>query len=104
MGKEVFNVFCMPGSASGPVNNKNTPVISAEVDSCLKSSGTCSYDNTVIDFFFCQIRSRNPVFSKITELNTNALNAGTLSLRATNGSVAISLHKQEIASLFHSSQ
>jgi hypothetical protein len=37
-------------------------------------------------------------------LNTNALNAITLSLRATNGSVAISPHKQEIASSLHSSQ
>jgi phosphopantothenate synthetase len=40
----------------------------------------------------------------IEERRRNALNAITLSLRATNGSVAISPHKQEIASSFHSSQ
>jgi hypothetical protein len=58
--------------------------------------------------------ARRHAYSRI---NTNALNAITLSLRATNGSVparrsaafqhagvAISPHKQEIASSFHSSQ
>jgi hypothetical protein len=55
MGKEVFNVFCMPGSASSSVQKKNFSVISAEIDSCLKAAGTGPYNNAVIDFFFYQI-------------------------------------------------
>ena len=37
-------------------------------------------------------------------MDANVLHSITLSLRATSGSVAISLNKQEIASSFHSSQ
>jgi hypothetical protein len=44
----------------------------------------------------------NPALNSLCVLvfNTNALNTFTWSLRATNGSVAISLHKYEIASSF----
>jgi len=45
----------MSGSAATSVQNKDIPVISAEIDGCLKPSRASAYDNAVIDFVFWQI-------------------------------------------------
>jgi hypothetical protein len=52
----------MPGSAATSVQNKDIPVISAEIERCLKASGIGPNNNTVIDFVFGQIHKSPLIF------------------------------------------